>query len=36
MGTGFKSEENPPRYKGEFAEPEKYKTPAQLRQEAGQ
>ena len=36
LGTGFKSTENPPRYKGEFAEPEKYKTPAQLRQEAGQ
>jgi ABC-type branched-subunit amino acid transport system substrate-binding protein len=36
LGTGFKSKENPPRYKGEFAEPEKYKTPAQLREEAGQ
>ena len=36
LGTGYKSKESPPRYKGEFAEPEKYKTPAQLRQEAGQ
>ena len=36
LGTGYKSKENPPRYKGEFAEPEKYKTPAQLRKEAGQ
>jgi ABC-type branched-subunit amino acid transport system substrate-binding protein len=36
LATGFKSTENPPRYKGEYAEPEKYKTPAQLRQEAGQ
>jgi len=36
LATGFKSTENPPRYKGVFAEPEKYKTPAQLRQEAGQ
>ncbi|MCJ7514713.1 MAG: ABC transporter substrate-binding protein [Dehalococcoidia bacterium] len=35
LGTGYKSGENPPRYKGKFAEPEKYKTPAQLRQEAG-
>jgi ABC-type branched-subunit amino acid transport system substrate-binding protein len=35
LGTGFKSTEYPPRYKGEFAEPEKYKTPAQLRKEAG-
>jgi ABC-type branched-subunit amino acid transport system substrate-binding protein len=35
LGTGYKSKENPPRYKGEFAEPEKYKTPAQLRKEAG-
>jgi ABC-type branched-subunit amino acid transport system substrate-binding protein len=36
LGTGFKSSEFPPRYKGEFAEPEKYKSPTQLRQEAGQ
>jgi ABC-type branched-subunit amino acid transport system substrate-binding protein len=35
MATGFKSGENPPRYKGENAHPELYKTPAQLRQEAG-
>lgn len=35
LGTSYKSNENPPRYKGEFAEPEKYKTPAQLRQGAG-
>jgi ABC-type branched-subunit amino acid transport system substrate-binding protein len=35
LGTSFKSKENPPRYKGEFAYPEQYKTPAQLRQEAG-
>lgn len=35
LATGLKSAEDPPRYKGEFAEPEKYKTPAQLREEAG-
>jgi ABC-type branched-subunit amino acid transport system substrate-binding protein len=36
LATGYKSKESPPRYKGEYAEPEKYKTPAQLRQAAGQ
>lgn len=35
LATGFESTESPPRYKGKFAEPEKYKTPAQLREEAG-
>lgn len=35
LATGHKSAEDPPLYKGEFAEPEKYKTPAQLREEAG-
>jgi branched-chain amino acid transport system substrate-binding protein len=35
LSTGYKSTESPPRYKGVFAEPEKYKTPAQLRKEAG-
>ena len=35
LATGLNSGENPPRYKGEFAHPEQYKSPAQLRQEAG-
>jgi len=35
LSTGLNSAEQPPRYKGDYAEPEKYKTPAQLRKEAG-
>ncbi|MDD5312621.1 MAG: ABC transporter substrate-binding protein [Dehalococcoidia bacterium] len=35
MATGTNSKDWPIRYKGDFAEPEKYKSPAQLRLEAG-
>ncbi|MCX6004430.1 MAG: ABC transporter substrate-binding protein [Chloroflexi bacterium] len=34
--TGNKSTTYPPRYKGTWAEPEKYKSPAELRKAAGQ
>jgi hypothetical protein len=35
LATGTESPIYPPRYKGNYAEPEKYKSPTQLRKEAG-